>query len=95
MIKLPLYQLISKIELLSLPDTPKDIIDFVREALVISLEESIIDRTIDLRKKYRIKLPDAIIAATALIYNLTLVTHNILDFKNIKRLNLVDSYLLI
>jgi hypothetical protein len=95
LIKLPLYQLISKIELLSLPDTPKDIIDFVREALVISLEESIIDRTIDLRKKYRIKLPDAIIAATALIYNLTLVTHNILDFKNIKRLNLVDSYLLI
>jgi predicted nucleic acid-binding protein len=93
--KTPTISIISKIELLSLPNTPKDIIDFVREALVISLEENIIDKTIDLRKKYRIKLPDAIIVATALIYNLTLVTHNIRDFQSIKRLNVVDSHLFI
>jgi predicted nucleic acid-binding protein len=36
------------------------------------------------------KLPDAIIAATALANNLTLITHNISDFRKIKGLRLVD-----
>ena len=35
-----------------------------------------------------------IIAATALAFNLTLVTHNIVDFKNIKGLKLIDSYVI-
>ena len=61
--------------------------------MVISLQDDIINKTIDLRKKYRIKLPDAVIAATAIVFNLTLVTHNTADFKNIKGLKLVDSYL--
>lgn len=32
------------------------------------------EKTIDLRKKYRIKLPDAIIASTSIIYGIPLVT---------------------
>jgi len=91
--KAPKISIISKIELLSLPKPSKDIVDFTREALVISLQDDIINKTIDLRKKYRIKLPDAVIAATAIVFNLTLVTHNTADFKNIKGLKLVDSYL--
>jgi predicted nucleic acid-binding protein len=92
--KTPRISIITKIELFSVPNMSANIVDFVREALVIQLEEGVVEKTIDLRRKYRIKLPDAIIAATALIYNLILVTHNIRDFQNIKRLKLVDSYLL-
>jgi predicted nucleic acid-binding protein len=92
--KSPKISVITKIELFSLPNVPAYIVDFAREALVISLEETIVEKTIDLRKRYHIKLPDAIIAATALVYNLTLITHNMRDFQNIKRLKLVDSYLL-
>jgi predicted nucleic acid-binding protein len=39
-------------------------------------------------------MPDAIIAATALVYDLTLITHNTSDFENIANLNLLDLHLL-
>ncbi len=46
------------------------------------LSESIVQKTIQLRKFYRkIKLPDLIIAATALEYNFQLITHNLDDLK--------------
>lgn len=38
------------------------------------------DATIELRKKYRIKLPDAIIYATALVERQSLLTNNTVDF---------------
>ena len=37
-------------------------------------------------------ISDAIIAATALVYNLTLVTHNLSDFRNIANLKLIDLH---
>ena len=48
--------------------------------------------TAELRKKHRIKLPDAIIAATAIAYSLTLVTRNTDDFRNIPDLNIIDPF---
>ena len=51
---------------------------------------------IEIRKIHRIKLPDAIIAATAIIYNMTVITRNVFDFKNIDGLtvlNLWEDYL--
>ncbi len=53
---------------------------FLSFATVISLEESIVSRVIELRRSFAIKLPDAVIAATALLYDLTLVTRNTDDF---------------
>src|SRR5437773_1520237 len=45
------------------------------ELLEISLSETIVQKTIELRKTHsKIKLPDLIIAATALEYNLQLIT---------------------
>jgi hypothetical protein len=35
------------------------------------------------RKHKKIKVPDNIIAATAQVYNLTLVTHNMVDFSSL------------
>ncbi len=43
----------------------------------IELEQPIKLKTADIRKAQRIKLPDAIIAATALVYDFTLISRNL------------------
>ncbi len=45
------------------------------------IDKQIADVTIKVRKQHRLKLPDAIIAGTALADGLCLVTRNIDDFK--------------
>ena len=45
-----------------------------------------------LRKRYKIKLPDAIIAPTAIAYNFELITRNTTDFKNIEELSCIDAH---
>ncbi|WP_409017754.1 PIN domain-containing protein [Dyadobacter sp. CY323] len=45
---------------------------------------------VNLRKQRRIKTPDAIIAATALANNFTLVTDNEKEFTNIPKLKIVN-----
>lgn len=65
---------------------------FILASTLYNLEENIILKTIEVRKKYRLKLPDAIIAATALAYDLTLITHNTNDFKNIQELQILDPH---
>jgi predicted nucleic acid-binding protein len=54
------------------------------------LTEEVEKQTIFIRKAKKIKLPDAIIAATAIVHNLTLVTCNSDDFKNISNLNIFN-----
>lgn len=58
--------------------------EFLSFATVISLNRLISDRTIIIKQSHNIKLPDAIIAATALSRNFTLVTRNSEDFKELK-----------
>ena len=55
--------------------------DFINLAKVITINEHIIKTTIDLRKSNKIKLPDAIIAAAAIAYDLTLLTRNVMISK--------------
>jgi len=88
----PQISIINKIELLSISDVPEQILAFVDEAYVIKLDDDIVSKTIEIRRKYRIKLPDAIIAATAVIMKLHLITHNVSDFKGIKGLKVIDPY---
>ena len=61
--------------------------EFVKRLLalfeIIYLDKRIADRVIEIRQRKKIKLPDAIIAATALEKHCTLVTRNSVDFKNI------------
>lgn len=45
-------------------------------------------KAIQIKQKYKLKLPDAIIAATAIQYNLPFITSDA-DFINIKDLNLI------
>ena len=88
----PQISIINKIELLGFANVPQQIIVFTENAFVISLDDDIAAQTIHLRKEYKIKLPDAIIAATAIVFDLTLVTNNTDDFKNIKGLDILNPY---
>ena len=49
---------------------------FVQSGEVFPLDEPTVQRTIRLRQQHRVKLPDAIIAATALAHDLPLLTRN-------------------
>jgi len=65
---------------------------FINSVVIWGLDEPVILKGIEIRKEYSIKLPDAIIAATAMVYDLSLVTRNIDDFKNIKGLKLINPW---
>ena len=60
----------------------------INECYVLEMNQSIKIVAIDLKQKYKIKLPDAIIAATSIHYNLMFITSDA-DFKNIKELELI------
>ncbi|TAN01289.1 MAG: type II toxin-antitoxin system VapC family toxin [Chitinophagaceae bacterium] len=66
--------------------------DFINSVVVWSLDEPVIIKGIEIRKNFRIKLPDAIIAATPVVHELTLVTRNVNDFKNITGLRLINPW---
>lgn len=93
----PTISVITKIKLFAsskiTPNEKRILEEFVYISKVFdTLNNDIIKNTIAIRQLYKIKLPDAIIAATAIVNDLTLVTHNISDFKNIPNLNILDPY---
>ncbi|PIQ47189.1 MAG: VapC toxin family PIN domain ribonuclease [Cytophagales bacterium CG12_big_fil_rev_8_21_14_0_65_40_12] len=69
---------ISELELLSFPKIDKKeefvIHSFIRDMNLIELNDIIKRETIRLRRAYSLKLPDSIVAATALYLNCPLVT---------------------
>jgi predicted nucleic acid-binding protein len=56
---------------------------FIRHAGLYGLTEEIAEQTIRLRQQSRTKTPDAIIAATAMVNGLAVVTHNTDDFSRL------------
>ena len=91
----PGISVISQIEILRFSDTPENetvLVNFVNASVIYSLNPIIVQQTIKLCKQSKIKLPDAIIAATALFENLTLVTRNIGDFCHIPGLKLLNPW---
>jgi len=86
---------ITKIETLGFnapPEEEKKMLQFFSVANIIALTDEIIQLTIHLRKTVKLKTPDAIIAATALVYNYTLFSRNLSDFKNIPGLTVIDPH---
>jgi predicted nucleic acid-binding protein len=69
---------ITRIELLAWqglqPAEQLKIETFLNTATLHNCEEAVIIRTIAIRKQHKLKLPDALIAATALVYDLTLLS---------------------
>ncbi len=91
-----IISVINKIELLGFetsPETHQNLINLIKMGIVLSLTDAIVDETIALKKIKKIKLPDAIIAATALVHELKIVSRNKADFKNITGLTCLDPYL--
>ncbi|MFP5042144.1 type II toxin-antitoxin system VapC family toxin [Parasediminibacterium sp. JCM 36343] len=92
----PVISAITEIELLCWKSaTEKDVEllhSFMNNSLVIELEKAIKLKTAEVRKANRIKLPDAIIAATAIVYDLTLLSRNTSDFKNIENIKMVNPW---
>ena len=64
----------------------------MNDANVFDLMDTIVDISIEIRKKHKIKLPDGIIAATALAFNFILITRNAKDFQNIPKLKIIDPH---
>lgn len=93
-----LISVIAKIEVLGFNDVPyklKEMEEFVNTATEFSLDEAVATQTILLRRRYKkLKLGDAIIAATAITYDLILITNNTKDFENIRGIKLLNPYTL-
>lgn len=64
-----------------------DIVDY---STILIPTEKVFDKAIEVRQKYNLKLGDSIIAATALVYNLTLYTRNLKDFERVKKLKCIN-----
>lgn len=92
---IPNISVINKIELLGY-DMPKSeektIVNFVEDCIVIELTNKIVNETISIRKWKKIKLPDAVIAATAIILGYTLISRNEKDFKGIPKLKVLNPH---
>lgn len=58
----------------------------------ILLHAPVLQRTITLRQQYRIRLPDALIAATALDLGFPLVTRNTQDFHTVNGLLMLNPF---
>ena len=85
---------INKIELLGYPDLDQNeeakfnlLID---HSVLHPIDNKIIEETISIRKKHRIKLPDALIAATCIVNGLEALTLNTKDFENIAGLRVIQ-----
>lgn len=87
---------ITRMELLAWPGASNEqtliLNEFINASKVFALEEPVIVKAIELRKTFKIKLPDAIIAATAIVNNLTLITRNSKDFDKCEGLEVVNPY---
>jgi predicted nucleic acid-binding protein len=89
---------ITRMELLSWPGASQEqthiLNEFINASEVFALEEPVIVKAVDIRKTFKTKLPDAIIAATAIVNKLSLITRNTKDFEKIQELEVVDLYIL-
>ena len=88
---------LSRIEVLGWSGHSEQSVQDARQFLIQHLDEYpltevIVHRCTSLRRQYSLKLPDAIIAATALHLQLPLVTRNTDDFKNIEDLSLINPF---
>ena len=93
----PEISIITNIELFASNNIPENELillkKFVAFSNVFPIDKDLIDSTISIRLLYRIKLPDALIAGTAIVNDLTLITRNTKDFANIEGLKIVNPYI--
>ena len=93
--EIPNISVITKIETLSwrsaIIQEEENVKAFVNISTIFALSDMIVDKCIEIRRNSRIKTPDAIIAATAMVYDFTLLTSDY-DFKRIPNLKIVNPF---
>ncbi|WPR76400.1 type II toxin-antitoxin system VapC family toxin [Algoriphagus sp. NG3] len=93
----PTISVITKIELLGF-NTSKNheelLRNFINDSLIINLSDQIVNECIRIRKSSKIKLPDALIASTAITFNSILLTRNTSYFSSLKRLEIINPHLI-
>jgi toxin FitB len=65
---------------------------FFRLAQVLPLSQTVLDQAVALRQQRKMSLGDALMAGTALVHGLTLVTRNVEDFHWIQGLSLLNPF---
>ena|SRR5882672_10869727 len=75
------------------PENPDDLMiyqTFVSQSTIIGIQDDIIQETIRIRKLFKLKLPDALVAATALTNSMTLIADNDKDFLLVPELKYIN-----
>lgn len=88
----PIISIINKIEVLGFAHPNNQMIELIEASTIIPLTDEIVDETIAIRKIHKVKLPDAIIAATTKTKNLTLITRNETDFDSVSGLTIINPW---
>lgn len=87
---------ISKVETLGFPglsEIEKEYLElFFSHIRVLSLDDLVVNQAIDLRQQRKISIGDALVAATALVHNLPLITRNSRDFGWIEGLTVQNPF---
>ncbi len=65
---------------------------FFAEARILPLSQPVLDQAVRIRQTRKIKLGDSLVAGTALLYDLTLVTRNVDDFLGISDLRVLNPF---
>ena len=65
---------------------------FFHLARVLPLAQDVLDQAVTLRQQRKMSLGDALVASTALVHGLTLVTRNVADFRWIPGLSLLNPF---
>ena len=83
---------ITELELLGFQDIKEEdrsiIEELLNNCIIVDLNQAIKRITVDLKQKYKLKLPDAIIAATSIYMNLPLISAD-KDFERISDLQFI------
>jgi predicted nucleic acid-binding protein len=91
----PAVSVVTQIELLGFPQiSPREeaaINSLLRNFTIADVDRTIAERAVGLRRKYGLKLPDAIIAATALVLDACLVSRDV-DLKRVRGLRLLNPF---
>lgn len=85
---------ITWMEVLSYSFTPQQEVvvrQFLNEFRLLEISKPVMEQAVNLRRQKSIKLPDAIIAASSIYYEMPLVTRNTKDFRQVP-IQLIDPF---